>query len=131
MLQKNLSAAMKVIRASRNQSITEFSEDLGIARSSLQDILNGTGNPRMDTVEYIASQLQVSPITLLSGSFEDEQLQTALLLIQTIDAVSKLTDSQRLEFAELFQKMILLLNSEPEKTSDNTPDKTTKDSSPE
>ena len=53
-LQKNLSAAMKVIRAARKQSITEFSEDLGIARSSLQDILNGTGNPRMDTVEYIA-----------------------------------------------------------------------------
>ena len=108
-LQKNLSAAMKVIRAARKQSITEFSEDLGIARSSLQDILNGTGNPRMDTVEYIADQLNVSPMALLSGSFQDEQLQTALLLVQTIDAVSKLSEDQLLEFGELFQKMILLL----------------------
>lgn len=109
-LQKNLSAAMRVIRASRNQSITEFSEDLGIARSSLQDILNGTGNPRMDTVEYIAQQLQVNPLTLLSGTFEDEQLQTVLLLVHTIDAVSRLPEDQRLEFAQLFQKMILMLS---------------------
>ena len=110
MLEKNLAAAMRVLRASRNQSITEFAEDLGIARSSLQDILSGTGNPRMDTVEFIAEQLDVDPVALLSGAFDESQLQTAILLLNTIDAVSRLPAEQQIAFGRLFQQMILLLN---------------------
>ena len=54
------------IRKDRGLSITEFSEELGIARSSLQAILNGTGNPRSDTIEHIAANLNIDYRTLLT-----------------------------------------------------------------
>ena len=53
-LQKNMSNMMNAIRTSRKQSIAEFSEELGISRSSTQELLKGTGNPRMDTVEHLS-----------------------------------------------------------------------------
>ena len=64
---KNLADRLNAIRKERNLSITEFSEELGIARSSLQSLLNGTGNPRTDTIEYIANQLGTDPVWLLSA----------------------------------------------------------------
>ena len=64
---KNLADRLNEIRKSRNLSISEFAEELGIARSSLQSLLNGTGNPRADTIEYIANQLGTDPVWLLSA----------------------------------------------------------------
>lgn len=64
-LRENLAHSMNIIRAARQLSICEFSEELYVARSTMQDILSGTGNPRMDTVEHIAEQLHMDPISLL------------------------------------------------------------------
>lgn len=41
-LQQNLSNFMNTIRLSRNQSITEFAEEIGVSRSEMQHILKGT-----------------------------------------------------------------------------------------
>lgn len=111
-LQENLSNMMNAIRTSRKQSIAEFSEELGISRSSTQELLKGTGNPRMDTVEHIAGRLNVDPLTLLSCSYSEKQLESTLLLLKTIDAFSKLPDEKKLKFASLFQELILLMESE-------------------
>lgn len=64
-LRENLAHSMNIIRTARQLSICEFSEELYIARSTMQDILSGTGNPRMDTVEHIAEQLRIDPLALL------------------------------------------------------------------
>ena len=110
-LQKNLSNVMNAIRTSRHQSISEFSEELGISRSSMQELLKGNGNPRMDTIELIADRLHVNPLALLSGSYSEEHLEYIMLLLQTIDIVSKLPDEKKLKFASLFQELILLMES--------------------
>nr|WP_305146633.1 helix-turn-helix transcriptional regulator [Anaerovorax odorimutans] len=103
---------MNAIRTSRGQSISEFSEELGISRSSAQKLLKGTGNPRMDTVEHIAGRLEVDPLTLLSFSSSEKHLESALLLLKTLDTVSELPSEKKLKFASLFQELILLM--EPE-----------------
>lgn len=77
------------IRKARGLSITEFSEELGIARSSLQAILSGTGNPRCDTIEHIAGHLNVDYRMLLSDPQTnlpiyptDQQLRSLFLLLE-------------------------------------------------
>lgn len=68
---KNLAQHLNDIRNERQLTITAFSEELGISRSLLQSLLKGTGNPRIDTIEYLAEQLHEDPIWLLSAQ-EDE-----------------------------------------------------------
>ena len=64
---KNLACKLKEIKAERGVSVTEFSEQLEISRSSLQSLLSCKGNPRIDTVEHIAQKLQIDPIVLLKS----------------------------------------------------------------
>ena len=91
----NLGDHLDKIRKEKGLSITAFSERLGIARSSLQAILNGTGNPRSDTIELIASRLNLDYQTLLSAptadnapNLTDQQKRDLLLLLD------RLSDSQ-------------------------------------
>ena len=107
-LQKNLSNTMNALRVSRRQSIAEFSEELGISRSSMQELLKGNGN----TIEHIAARLQMDPAALLSCSFSQGQMETALLLLQAIDTFSALSDEKRKRAAALLQELILIIGPE-------------------
>ena len=111
-LQKNLSVMMNVIRRSRNLSSTQFSEELGLSRSYTQALLNGRGNPRMDTIEHIASRLQISPLLLLCCSYSEEQLEIFLLLLILIRRFSALSSAKQTEFLVLFQKLLSLMPAE-------------------
>ncbi len=112
-LQKNLAIALGKIRAQKNQSVTNFSELLGIARSSLQMLLKGRGNPRLDTVEYIAEKLQVSPSVLLSGGDSREPTLALEYLLQTIESVSRLPMERQRQIAALLQELVSLWNLTP------------------
>lgn len=90
---KNLGDRLNRIRKAQGLSITEFSEQLGIARSSLQTILNGTGNPRSDTIEQIAGHLNLDYQVLLMGPqtpepnpLTEQQIQSLLLLLEGLSA---------------------------------------------
>lgn len=112
-LQKNLSKMMNAIRAGRKQSITDFSEELGISRSSMQGLLKGNANPRMDTVEHIATRLQVDPLSLLACPYSEPELECAFLLLQCVEAFSQLPEDKKLEAAALFHSLIKLMRTEP------------------
>ncbi len=75
---KNLAQHLNEIRKERQLTISEFSEELGISRSSLQALLNGTGNPRADTIEYLAHQLHADTIWLLSAQKDEQSLAQTL-----------------------------------------------------
>lgn len=107
-LQKNLSDSMNLIRAKRQQSITEFSEELGISRSSMQEILKGTANPRIDTVEHIAKQLQMDPLILLSP--ENVHANPVMPLVQTIQMISSMNPRQRQRFMALFAELVSIID---------------------
>lgn len=104
---------MNAIRAGRKQSITDFSEELGISRSSMQGLLKGNANPRMDTVEQIATRLQVDPLTLLACPYSEPELECAFLLLQSLEAFSQLPEEKRRESAALFHSLIELMKTEP------------------
>ena len=110
-LQQNLSNTMKAIRSIRKISITEFSEEIGVSRSEAQGILRGTSNPRLDTIQCIADNLNIDPLVLISSSSET-QLEVSLLLLKSFDFFSKLSSEEQKEAARLLNEFLCLIKSE-------------------
>lgn len=108
-LQKNLSSTMKTIYISRKKTLSAFSDELGISRSSLQEILKGSSNPRIDTIEQIANQLDMDPLVLLSTSYSEEESKLLIPLFQFTDAACSLPYSKRAELAAHFHAIIRIL----------------------
>ena len=94
-LTDNLAQQLNTIRRKRGLSVVEFAEMLGVSRSSLQSLLNGSGNPRTDTIEYIAQQLDTDPLALLSPCNPEPVSFTADVLASAICTVAKLPESQK------------------------------------
>lgn len=70
-LKKNLSYNLKTLRKLRSKSLVEFSDEIGIAKSTLQNMESGK-NTTLDTVDFISEHLNISPIVLLSGEEPDD-----------------------------------------------------------
>ena len=66
-IQKNIAAAIRAAMEERQLSLTEFSKELGIGKSSLQAYLNCQQNMRSDTIELIAERMGITPAELVSG----------------------------------------------------------------
>ena len=110
-LQQNLTNTMQAIRSIRKISITEFSEEIGVSRSEAQGILRGTSNPRLDTIQCIADNLNIDPLVLIS-SFSETQLEVSLLLLKSFDFFSKLSSEEKKEAARLLNEFLCLIKSE-------------------
>ena len=67
-IQHNMATVIRVVKEARGESLAEFSAELEISRSSLQEYLSGHGNPNISTVEHLADKLGVDPIFLLTGT---------------------------------------------------------------
>ena len=74
-IQENIKCNLRSIMKKRNLSLTEFAEDLGIGRSSLQRYLDGNSNPRADTIQLFADRLNI-PVEILVGGFKPEYAKT-------------------------------------------------------
>ena len=107
-LNKNVAAVLSIMKTERQKSMTEFSEELEISRSALQEYLSGAGNPNLTTIEHIAQKLNVSPYFLLLDDFNDEQLGVFMKMIDILSLVSDLPSEKRKRFAELLFEMITL-----------------------
>jgi len=107
-MQENMADMLRAKRALSGQSIEDWSEELGIASSTLQDYLKGAGNPTIKMVENLAQKLDINPIALISGNMEPEQYEIVLLMLDTIKAVSALDQPRRVKFAELFLELVQL-----------------------
>ena len=88
--------------------MTEFSEELEISRSALQEYLSGSGNPNLTTIEHIAQKLNVSPCFLLLGDFKEDQLCVFLKMIDILSLLSDLPPEKRKRFAKLLFEIISL-----------------------
>lgn len=107
-IQKNMAAVMRAIKENRGKSLGEFSADLEISRSALQEYLSGTGNPNLSTIDHIAHKLGVDTLFLISGSFTYDQAKVLLQLLNTLELLSELSPAKRQRFAELLLDLILL-----------------------
>ena len=65
-IQKNIAAKIRFAMLQRDCSLEELAQELGIARSTLQEYLRENANPRLDTLELLAEKLGYTPAELIS-----------------------------------------------------------------
>lgn len=94
-LTDNLANHLNQIRRRRGLSVAEFAEELGVSRSSLQSMLNGSGNPRTDTIEYIARRLETNPLILLSPECPEGMYRAAEVFAGAICTAAQLPAEQK------------------------------------
>jgi len=107
-IQNNIAAILRAKKKNDGRSLAEWSAELGVACSTLQEYMKGEGNPTVIMVEHLAEKMGISPVALVAGDMEPEQYETALLMLDTIQAVSVLPQPKRVRFAELFLELMLL-----------------------
>ena len=107
-IQKNMALIIRAYKERKRLSTADLSDQLEVSRSTLQDYLNETGNPRADTIDHIAEKLNLDPAVLVTGVFDQSQLRIIMLFLDTIDAISILSSARRNRFSQLFLEMISL-----------------------
>ena len=111
-LKQNLSNNLKVLRATRKASLAEFAEEIGIGKTTLQDIENCRSSSTLDTVDHIAANLKIPSVVLLSSSNNPETFQNSILLLKSIEKFCTLSNERQIEMVRLFDRMVQLLTSD-------------------
>lgn len=107
-IQQNMADMMHIIKEKKGVSLAEFSKELEISCSTLQEYLSAQGNPTIQMVEHIAHKLELDPIALMAGLFEPNQTKILLSLLDSIQGLSLLPQQKKQKFAELLQQIIQL-----------------------
>ena len=85
-LNENLSRNLRMIYALRRETqkinLAEFSNELRIGHTTLQNILRQKCNLTLDTVEMIAESLGLSPLQLLADQYPETDLTRGVLLLE-------------------------------------------------
>lgn len=66
-INENLAKAIQQYKLERDLSISELAEDLGVGRTILEIYLNGTGNPRADTLDLLSERSGIPLAELVAG----------------------------------------------------------------
>ena len=80
---ENLSNNLMAIRRQKGLSQIAFAQQIGISKSTLQDLEKGR-SPRLDTVEYIAQHLDVPVCALISDALPPGQSSILSTLLHHI-----------------------------------------------
>lgn len=109
-IQRNMANVIRALKEASGKSLAEFSAELEVSRSTLQEYLSGNGNPNIATVGHLADKLGVDTSFLLSGVFSVDQIGILLRLLDMLKLLSGLSCEQRTHFARLLLEMVLLWN---------------------
>lgn len=107
-IKENIAALLRWYKEVNNLSMNEFAEELGIAVSSLQSYLNGTSNPRAETLELLADKLHVSLTEMVSGAAPE--WKRAETVVRAASELSRLTPEKRQEGIRLFLELVKLFS---------------------
>ena len=100
----NLSKKLKNLRTSRGMTQTEFASEIGISKSTLQEIEHGK-SPTLETLSCISSRLGVPIPVLLSDSIPPTQLSIVIQLIHAYDWFSKCSAEEQDELLRILQQV--------------------------
>lgn len=109
-IQQNMATVIRVMKEARGESLAEFSAELEISRSSLQEYLSGQGNPNLSTVEHLADKLGVDPLFLLTGALPGNELNALVRLLNQLSFLSERDADSRIQFAQKLLELVHLWN---------------------
>lgn len=95
----NLSENLKALRLVRRKTQTEFAREIGISKSTLQEIEHGK-LPNLDTLFCIATHLDIPLSVLLSNDLPPSQLGVLAHLVRGLDWFSKLPPPEQDELLD-------------------------------
>lgn len=67
-ISRNLAESIRRYKLERQLTTVELAEELHLAVSTTQEYLNGSGNPRADTLELLAGRMGLPVAELVTGS---------------------------------------------------------------
>lgn len=103
---KNISHALRWYKEVNKLSMSELASELGIAVSSLQSYMDGTANPRADTIELLAKKMQLSVMEMVSGPApECERAET---VVRAAKAIAELPAEKQEQGIQLFLQLVAL-----------------------
>lgn len=111
-ISENLRDALQTYKDLNHLSLNELAAELGLARSTVQDILAGTSNVRADTIELVCKKLGIDPVLISSDAFAPKQVQIVLLLFKSVQPIAALPLENRFRLAEMFCEAVQLLTAE-------------------
>ena len=109
-IKRNLSETLKVYRSLEQKTLVDFSEELSIGKTTLQDIESYKANPTLDTVQQIADRLHVNPLSLLSYCYDASDLYMAQTLLGSLDRFERLSIEDQKKGVILFDKLVQILS---------------------
>ena len=109
-LKKNLSIQLKRIREMQKKNIVEFSESLGIAKSTLQRLEAGQANPTLDLIAVIEKNLNLEEGSLLLDPCD--RYATILPLLNDIPVLKTLSPENRVAACNLLLELVKLFDEE-------------------
>ena len=101
-LNENIARNLRMIyefRHNREKSLEEFSSELGIGHTTLQNILRQKCNLTLDTVDLIAQRLDFPALQLLADQYPETDLTRGALLLEMVGMCGGLTPERRMRVA--------------------------------
>lgn len=108
-----LSENLKAYQMARSKSLLEFSEELGIPKSTIQSIISD-GNTTLDTLIRLANALDVSLDELVFGNFpiRQKQLHDLQYFLHEVGCFTKLPPEKQEMFCYHLGELLRLLEYE-------------------
>ncbi len=106
-INENLAKTIQQYKLDRELSISELAEELGVARSILENYLNGTGNPRADTLELLSEKSGIPLAELVSGP--PSGLEQARIVVHAARELALLPPERRERGIALFIELIRVM----------------------
>ena len=103
-----LSDNLKAYQTTKKKTLAEFSEELGIARSTVQSIM-ADGNTTVDTLIRLADALHTSLDDLVFGELPIKRLDDIQHFLKNIGWFTKLSPQQQRKFRYHLCELLKLL----------------------
>ena len=111
---RNLSKNLRAIRGFKRQ--VEFSEEIGITKSTLQSLEKGTTSARLDTLELISSRLGIPVSVLLTDELTPVEHSVLLHILRGMEWYTALPSNEQNSLLQWLQETLAVFS----KLSDQT-----------
>lgn len=122
-MNQNLATNLRRIRKMNHATLEEYAFNLGIGKTTLQEIEKGKTNTTLNTVDLIAQNLEIDSLSLLSNEDYSFKFQLAKSLLDVLETYCNLPESERRVAGDLFCRLLDCLAGEASKKEDSHAEK--------
>ena len=115
----NLSHNLRALRGAR--SLEEFAKELGIAKSTLENIEKQKNSTRVSTVDEICKRLGIPVSLMLSNDLKAEHLVTLQELLRQFSWFADLSAAEQVQFVHSLRDLMKIMTQNPNLWEEHVP----------